>query len=210
MERSRRCFVALLCFALTAPGALAATPDGVTQLKRFVAATERAEGRFVQSVYRQNGGRADESEGDFAFERPGKFRWNYVKPYPQVLVGDGVRLWSYDPELAQVTVKKMGDALGSSPAAILAGDGALDATFTLEDGGEANGLVWAIATPRAADSSFSRMKLGFRDGALVGMEIRDNFGHITILRFTRLTANVAIDPAAFRFTPPAGVDVIGE
>ena len=210
MERSRRCFVALLCFALTAPGALAATPDGVTQLKRFVAATERAEGRFVQSVYRQNGGRADESEGDFAFERPGKFRWNYVKPYPQVLVGDGARLWSYDPELGQVTVKKMGDALGSTPAAILAGDGALDATFTLEDGGEANGLVWAIATPKAADSSFARMKLGFRDGALVGMEIRDNFGHITILRFTRLTANVAIDPAAFRFTPPAGVDVIGE
>ena len=210
MERSRRCFVALLCFALTAPGALAATPDGVTQLKRFVAATERAEGRFVQSVYRQNGGRADESEGNFAFERPGKFRWNYVKPYPQVLVGDGARLWSYDPELGQVTVKKMGDALGSTPAAILAGDGALDATFTLEDGGEANGLVWAIATPKAADSSFARMKLGFRDGALVGMEIRDNFGHITILRFTRLTANVAIDPAAFRFTPPAGVDVIGE
>ena len=210
MERSRRCFVALLCFALTAPGALAATPDGVTQLKRFVAATERAEGRFVQSVYRQNGGRADESEGNFAFERPGKFRWNYVKPYPQVLVGDGARLWSYDPELGQVTVKKMGDALGSTPAAILAGDGALDATFTLEDGGEANGLVWAIATPKAADSSFARMKLGFRDGALVGMEIRDNFGHITILRFTRLTANAAIDPAAFRFTPPAGVDVIGE
>ncbi|MCB1939044.1 MAG: outer membrane lipoprotein chaperone LolA [Rhodocyclaceae bacterium] len=210
MERSRRCFVALLCFALTAPGALAATPDGVTQLKRFVAATERAEGRFVQSVYRQNGGRADESEGNFAFERPGKFRWNYVKPYPQVLVGDGARLWSYDPELGQVTVKKMGDALGSTPAAILAGDGALDATFTLEDGGEANGLVWAIATPKAADSSFARMKLGFRDGALVGMEIRDNFGHTTILRFTRLTANVAIDPATFRFTPPAGVDVIGE
>ncbi|MCB1960589.1 MAG: outer membrane lipoprotein chaperone LolA [Rhodocyclaceae bacterium] len=200
----------MLCLALTTPGVLAASADGVTQLKRFVADTARAEGRFVQSVYRQNGGRADESEGEFAFERPGKFRWHYVKPYPQVLVGDGTRLWAYDPELAQVTVKTVGDALGATPAAILAGDGELDARFTLEDGGDANGLRWAIATPKAADSSFARMKLGFRDGALVGMEIRDNFGHTTILRFTRLTANAPIDPATFRFTPPAGVDVIGE
>ena len=105
-----------VCAALAAlvmcvtPAAQAAAQDGVAQLKRFVRDTARAEGQFAQAVYRQNGGRADESEGSFSFERPGKFRWNYTKPYPQVLVGDGTRLWSYDPELAQVTVKKMGDA----------------------------------------------------------------------------------------------------
>ncbi len=184
--------------------------DGVALLKQFVARTDGAKGQFVQSVYRANGGRGEESSGDFVFQRPGKFRWNYAKPYPQVLVGDGVKLWSYDPDLAQVTVKRMGDALGGTPAAILAGDTDVDASFTLEDGGEANGLVWAIATPKAADSSFARMKLGFDGSRLVGMEIRDNFGQTTILRFTTFDTNPTIDPAVFTFVPPAGVDVVGD
>lgn len=184
--------------------------DGVTLLKQFVAATHAARGTFVQSVYRANGGRGEESKGDFIFERPGKFRWNYSAPYPQVLVGDGTRLWSYDPDLAQVTVKTMGDALGGTPAAILSGSGDLDKSFTLEDGGEGNGMTWAIATPKASDSSFASMKLGFDGSRLVGMEIRDNFGQITLLKFTQFEANPAIGPDAFVFTPPPGVDVIGD
>jgi len=184
--------------------------DGVSLLKQFVERTHGAKGTFVQSIYRVNGGRGEESSGDFVFQRPGKFRWNYAKPYPQVLVGDGIKLWSYDPDLAQVTVKRMGDALGGTPAAILAGDTDLNASFTLEDGGESNGLSWAIATPKAADSSFARMKLGFDGTRLVGMEIRDNFGQITILKFTAFDTNPAIDPSVFTFTPPAGVDVVGD
>jgi len=184
--------------------------DGVTLLKQFVASTQAARGTFVQSVYRANGGRGEESKGDFIFERPGKFRWNYSAPYPQVLVGDGTRLWSYDPDLAQVTVKTMGDALGGTPAAILSGSGDLDKSFTLEDGGEGNGMTWAVATPKASDSSFASMKLGFDGRRLVGMEIRDNFGQITLLKFTEFEANPAIAPDAFVFTPPAGVDVIGD
>jgi len=194
--------------SLTSLPAMAA--DGVVVLRQFVERTHAAKGAFVQSIYRANGGRGEESSGDFVFQRPGKFRWNYAKPYPQVLVGDGVKLWSYDPDLAQVTVKRMGDALGGTPAAILAGDTDLDKSFTLEDGGEANGLVWAVATPKAADSSFARMKLGFDGARLVGMEIRDNFGQITILKFTTFEANPAIDPSVFKFTPPAGVDVVGD
>jgi outer membrane lipoprotein carrier protein len=188
----------------------AAAADGVVLLKQFVERTHAARGSFVQSIYRANGGRGEESGGEFVFQRPGKFRWTYARPYPQVLVGDGVKLWSYDPDLAQVTVKRMGDALGGTPAAILAGDTDLNASFVLEDGGEANGLVWAVATPKATDSSFARMKLGFDGARLVGMEIRDNFGQITILKFTAFEANPAIDPAVFTFTPPAGVDVVGE
>lgn len=184
--------------------------DGVTLLKQFVETTQAAEGTFVQSVYRANGGRGEESSGDFVFERPGKFRWNYQQPYPQVLVGDGKKLWSYDPDLAQVTVKTMGDALGGTPAAILSGKGDLDKTFTLENGGEGNGLTWAVATPKASDSSFASMKLGFDGTRLVGMEIRDNFGQITILKFIEFKSNPAIAADAFVFTPPAGVDVIGD
>ncbi|WP_228720785.1 outer membrane lipoprotein chaperone LolA [Nitrogeniibacter mangrovi] len=188
----------------------AVAADGVALLKQFVARTHAAKGSFVQSIYRANGGRGEQSSGDFVFERPNRFRWHYREPYPQVLVGDGEKLWSYDPELAQVTVKRMGDALGSTPAAILAGNTDLDATFTLDDGGEANGLTWAVATPKATDSSFARMKLGFDGSRLVGMEIRDNFGQITILKFTAFETNPTIDPAVFTFTPPAGVDVVGD
>jgi len=191
-------------------GLNAMAADGVALLKHFVESTQAAKGRFVQSVYRANGGRGEESKGDFIFERPGKFRWNYTEPYPQVLVGDGHKLWSYDPDLAQVTVKTMGDALGGTPAAILSGSGDLNKSFTLEDGGEGNGLNWAIATPKASDSSFASMKLGFDGERLVGMEIRDHFGQITILKFTEFDANPAVPPDAFTFTPPAGVDVIGD
>jgi len=200
----------LLGVALLAASMSAVAADGVALLKQFVESTHAARGTFVQSVYRANGGRGEESTGDFIFERPGKFRWNYTQPYPQVLVGDGRKLWSYDPDLAQVTVKTMGDALGGTPAAILSGSVDLDKSFTLENGGEGNGLTWATATPRASDSSFASMKLGFDGTRLVGMEIRDNFGQITLLRFTAFEANPTIAPDAFVFTPPAGVDVIGD
>jgi outer membrane lipoprotein carrier protein len=208
--RIKRLFAQVLAGAALLTSLPAMAADGITLLRQFVERTHAAKGAFVQSIYRANGGRGEESSGDFIFQRPGKFRWNYAKPYPQVLVGDGVKLWSYDPDLAQVTVKRMGDALGGTPAAILAGDTDLDKSFTLEDGGEANGLVWAVATPKATDSSFARMKLGFDGNRLVGMEIRDNFGQITILKFTTFEANPAIDPSVFKFTPPAGVDVVGD
>ncbi|WP_230411763.1 outer membrane lipoprotein chaperone LolA [Denitromonas iodatirespirans] len=202
-----RGLVAVLAFGLsTAVWA----ESGVALLKRFVQQTARAEGQFVQAVYRQNGGRGEQSEGHFAFERPGKFRWEYAKPYRQLLVGDGKKLWSYDPELQQVTVKTLGDALGATPAAILAGNGDLDKNFTLEDGGRMNELDWAVATPRAADSSFERMKMGFADGRLAAMEIQDNFGQTTVLRFTEFKTNPTLAADLFSFTPPAGVDVVGE
>ncbi|WP_323002968.1 outer membrane lipoprotein chaperone LolA [Denitromonas sp.] len=206
-KRASRWLVAVMVFG--AAGA-AMAESGVVLLKRFVQQTERAQGTFVQAVYRQNGGRGEQSDGRFAFERPGKFRWEYAKPYPQLLVGDGQKLWAYDPELQQVTVKALGDALGATPAAILAGNGELEKNFTLEDGGRMNELDWAVATPRAADSSFARMKMGFANGQLAAMEIQDNFGQTTLLRFTEFKVNPLLDASLFRFTPPKGVDVVGE
>lgn len=194
--------------ALLLPGAALAV-DGVTLLKAFVARTAHAKGRFEQTVYGQDSGRGEVSKGVFAFERPGKFRWTYETPFPQVLVSDGVRLWAYDPELAQVTVKQVGDALGATPAAILAGDAALETNFTLADGGTLNGLQWVVATPKT-DGTFARMRLGFQDARLIGMDIEDNFGQRTLLRFTVFDASAAIDPATFTFTPPPGADVVGE
>lgn len=204
----RRFAAVCSALALLLPGSVQAA-DGVTLLKAFVARTAHAQGRFEQTVYGQDSARGEVSKGAFAFERPGKFRWTYETPFPQVLVSDGIRLWSYDPELAQVTVKQVGDALGATPAAILAGDASLETNFTLADGGSLNGLQWAVATPKT-DSTFAQMRIGFQDTRLIGMDIEDNFGQRTLLRFTEFDAAAPIDPATFTFTPPPGADVVGE
>lgn len=193
---------------LAANAAAAAT--GVEQLRRFVADTGSAEGSFEQIVTTSSGGREQHASGSFAFARPGKFRWNYVKPYPQLLVSDGVRLWSWDQDLNQVTVKVLGDALGSSPAAILAGDGVLDRDFDLREGGSADGLAWVVAKPRQTESAFESMRIGLADGQLKRMELRDNFGQNTLIVFTRLSSGVDPAPDLFRFEPPPGADVIGD
>lgn len=197
-----------LVLATAAGAALAA--DGVDQLRRFVAAARGAEGEFEQVVTAKSGRKPQKSAGSFAFSRPGKFRWQYELPYQQLLVGDGEKLWSWDKDLNQVTVKRIGDALGATPAAILFGSGDLEQNFELADGGSADGLAWVEARPRKSDSGFENLRLGLAEGQLRRMEMRDSFGQATSIVFTRLTANPAIDAARFRFTPPPGADVIGE
>ncbi len=184
--------------------------DGLSQLQRFVEDRRGAEGTFVQTVQSRAGRKPQVSEGRFAFQRPGRFRWDYLKPYPQLLVGDGQKLWSWDKDLNQVTVKPLGDALGATPAAILAGDQPLERNFILEDGGQRDGLEWVEARPRSAEASFQSMRLGFSEGVLQRMELADNFGQTTELVFTRLTRSARIEPDTFRFVPPAGADVIGQ
>ncbi|MBI1906811.1 MAG: outer membrane lipoprotein chaperone LolA [Rhodocyclales bacterium] len=199
-----------LCAAVVLAGQARASATGVEQLRRFVADTRSAEGSFEQVVTASSGVRQQHASGSFAFARPGKFRWNYAKPYPQLLVSDGVRLWAWDQDLNQVTVKVLGDALGSTPVAILAGDGTLDRDFDLREGGEADGYAWVVAKPRQADSAFESMRIGLSDGQLRRMELRDNFGQTTLIVFTRLMAGVDPAPDLFRFEPPLGADVIGD
>ncbi len=189
---------------------LAALASGTEQLKAFVENTHSARAIFSQTVEAKSGRKPQLSQGSFLFSRPGKFQWNYEKPYAQLIVGDGEKLWIYDPELNQVSVKKLGAALGSSPAALLAGDNAMEKNFVLSDAGSSDGLDWVEAKPRAQDSSFLQVRLGFRDNLPRTMEVHDNFGQTTTLKFSRFERNPHFSSGLFRFVPPKGADVVGE
>lgn len=183
--------------------------SGLDQLRAFLDTTKTANGSFMQSVVGKSGRKPQQSAGTFSLARPGKFRWQYEKPYQQLLVSDGEKLWSFDSDLNQVTVKKLGKALGSSPAALLSG-GDLDAHFTLKDAGESQGIEMVDATPKAADGTFERVRIGLKGNLPRVMEIRDNFGQVTTLIFAQFHSNPALAKDEFKFTPPKGADVVGE
>lgn len=189
--------------------ALPALADGLAQLKQFITTTSSAEGTFRQTVSSPSGRKPQQSSGTFALQRPGKFRWSYDKPYPQLLVSDGARLWSFDPELRQVAVKKAGAALGASPAALLAGEN-LERHFELKDAGAVDGVAYVEATPKSSESSFERVRIGLVDAKPVSMEIHDSFGQTSFLQFPRFAVNPSLAASLFRFSPPPGVDVAEE
>ena len=197
-----------LLFALALGSA--AHAGGVERLKAFAAGARTAEADFTQTVADKNGRVTQQASGRMAFARPGKFRWDYSKPYEQVIVGDGVKLWLYDADLEQVTVKSLGDVIAGTPAALLAGDNAIEKYFALKNAGAADGLEWLEATPRNRDTSFERIRMGFKGDTLVQMELFDFFGQRTTLRLSRLVRNPSIAPSRFSFTPPKGADIIGE
>lgn len=200
----------VLATALMATSALAFATDGIAQLRQFVAATPSAEGEFEQTVLAQSGRKPQQASGHFAYARPGRFNWEYERPYRQILIGDGVNLWTWDPDLNQVTVRAMGDALGATPAAILFGSGELDEGFVLTEGGKDGELAWVEARPRQTDSGFESLRIGLQGGQLRRMEMRDNFGQTTLIRFSRLAPNPQLAADRFRFVPPSGADVIGD
>lgn len=187
-----------------------AIAGAVDQLHRFLDSTRTLKAEFAQIVIANNGRKPQQSSGILSISRPGKLRWEIIKPYPQLIVGDGDKFWIYDQELQQVTVRKAGQAIGNSPAALLAGNNDLEKNFTLKDVGNAEGLSWLEATPKGADSGFEKIRMGFAGADLKAMELSDNFGQTTQISFSRLERNPALPAANFKFTPPAGVDVIGE
>jgi len=190
---------------------LAAQASATDKLKTFIASTHSAQAEFTQEVQDKNGKRMQSASGTMQFVRPGKFRWEYRKPYEQIIVGDGVKFWLHDVELNQVTVKKMDAALGSSPAALLSGSNEIERGFTLKDSGVRDGLDWLQALPRTQDTSFEKILMAFNAQAeLVAMELHDAFGHKTILRFSKLKRNPQLSPHLFKFTPPKGADVLGD
>jgi outer membrane lipoprotein carrier protein len=188
----------------------AAFAGGIEQLKAFLNETKSAKANFVQVVETKSGRKTQKSAGIMAYARPGKFRWSYESPYQQLLVSDGNKLWTYDKDLEQVTIKKLGAALGSSPAALLAGDGDLDKNFTLSEPGKVENMEIVDAAPKSKDSTFQRVRIGFVNKLPRLMEVRDNFGQITTLTFTSFERNPAFPAGMFTFTPPKGVDVVGE
>jgi outer membrane lipoprotein carrier protein len=159
-------------------------------------------------VFDRGGKVVETAAGTFVFARPGKFRWTYEKPHKQVLVADGAKLWIHDPDLNQVTVKRMDRALSSTPAALLAGKDDITALFTLRDAGAANGLNWVEAAPKEKDTGFERVRLGLQGRALAAMELHDQLGGRTMLRFLDLKPNAPLAADAFAFTPPKGADVL--
>ncbi|MGE5170721.1 MAG: outer membrane lipoprotein chaperone LolA [Rudaea sp.] len=190
--------------------ALVARASGLDQLHAFLEGTRTAQGSFKQVVVNRDGRTTQTTSGTFAFLRPGKFRWTYAKPFDQLIVGDGEKVWIYDRDLNQVIVRRLDAALGATPAALLAGDNALEQNFTLVAAGEANGLEYVNATPKAADSQFRRIRLGFAEGLPRAMELTDAFGQTTTLTFDAVVRNPQLAPDLFRFSPPKGADVVGE
>lgn len=201
---------ACLLAALAAGAAPASWAGAVDAFLAFSASTRTATARFEQQVLDRTGRVVDRSSGTFAFSRPGKFRWAYDRPARTLIVADGARLWIHDEDLNQVTVRAMDRALGATPAALLAGQGDATAAFTLREAGAGEGLDWLEATPRERDTGFERVRIGMKGGAPAAMELEDSLGGRTVLRFPEFRAGAKVDAAAFRFTPPAGADVLDE
>ena len=200
-------FVFCLLLALTAT----AHASAIDKLKVFVAATHSAQADFAQEVLGKNNKRLQTASGTMQFERPGKFRWVYQKPYEQLIVGDGQKFWMHDVELNQITVKKMDAALGSSPAALLSGDNEIERGFELKDIADKEGLEWLQAQPKSKDTSFDKILMAFNSQSeLVVMELYDSFGHKTVLRFSNMKRNPLLPALLFKFVPPKGADVLGE
>ena len=195
---------------LVAFAAASAQASSLEQFKGFVSGTQSARAAFEQKVYDKGGKLTQEAKGSFVFQRPGRFRWVYDKPADQVIVGDGERVWIYDRELNQVTVRKLSQALGSTPAALLAGSSDVAKAFELSDAGRRDGLEWLQALPRDREAGFERVRIGFGADGLQAMELIDHFGQTTVLRFSKLVRNPKVDPKEFRFDPPKGADVLGE
>lgn len=206
--RSFPALVAVALAALLAP--IAAVASGLTQLAAFLEGAKNGRAAFVQTVGAKAGGSARTATGTFTFARPGKFRWAYEKPFEQLIVGDGERLWIFDRDLNQVIVRRLDRALGSSPAAILAGDNALEKNFVLADDGDGDGLEFVVARPRGGESGFDSVRIGLAGNLPRRMELRDSFGNLTTLRFADFERNLALDASQFRFAPPPGADVVGE
>jgi len=196
------CAAAMLALSITA------SASALEQFKTFVSGTKSAKGEFSQQQVRSNPGKvAPVSTGTFVFARPGKFVWTYQKPYEQLLQADGDTLYIFDKDLNQVTTRKLGSALGSSPAAILFGSNDLEKNFTLSEAGTRDGLEWLDAKPKNKDTSFEQISIGLKNGVPEAMDLKDTFGQTSKLRFTNFQRNPALAANFFKFEVPKGADV---
>lgn len=197
--------------ALMLAPALAAASAGREAITRFSTDLRSLDGRFAQQVFDANGTATDRSEGRISLKAPRQFRWEYQQPYPQLIVADGDHLWLYDPDLEQVTVRVQSYEEQSSPLAALIDPGELDRQFVVSEGGRANGLTWVdLKARKPDDSAVQAAKLGFSADGLATMVFEDQLAQRTEVRFSQWKRNGALPADLFRFTPPEGVDVVGE
>lgn len=197
-----------LVFVLELP--LLALADGVSSLRNFYNHTDSMRAQFHQVVTDVQGRKEQEVEGVMQLQRPNKFRWDYQKPYEQQIISDGKKVYLYDVDLAQVTARDLSQALGSSPAAMLAGGENVEKSFVLKNAVRKDGLDWVLALPKNKDSGFERVLLAFDGEKLQKMELYDSFNHVTAISFSEIERNPKLKDSTFLFTPPKGVDVVGE
>jgi outer membrane lipoprotein carrier protein len=193
--------------AVLACSVAAARADALDTLREFVRDVKSGRAAFTQTVTSADGQKKRLSSGSFEFQRPNRFRFAYAKPFEQLIVSDGQKVWIHDVDLNQVSVRRLSAALGATPAALLAG-ASLDQQFELAAAPATDGVDWVQAVPRQKDGAFQAMRIGFRGKELAAVEILDNFGQRSVLQFSQYAANVALPEQSFRFVPPAGADVI--
>ena len=199
--------VALVSVLAMSLAPVAARADAVDTLRDFIRDVKSGRAQFTQTVTSPDGAKKKTSSGSFEFSRPNRFRFSYVKPFEQLIVADGQKVWIYDADLNQASSRKFSSALGATPAALLAG-GSLDRDFDLAPLPDKDGLAWVQATPKVKEGSFKSVRVGFRGKELAAVEIVDAFDQRSLLQFSQFVAASSLSPDAFRFTPPVGADVI--
>ncbi len=191
-------------------GAVQAEEDAVSRLNRFVAEVSEFQATFTQTVVDSEGNIIEQADGEFLLSRPGKFRWDYVTPYPQQIVADGQRIWFYDEDLEQITVKSQDETLADTPAGLLSGKSMPEDAYNITAVDKSDDLQWVALTPKDTESNFQRVQLGFDETGLQQMLMTDAFDQQTNLQFTDVKINPSLAADRFNFIPPAGVDVVGD
>ncbi|UOA08867.1 outer membrane lipoprotein chaperone LolA [Methylobacter sp. S3L5C] len=187
-----------------------AADEPIKQLQAFLKASTSLTADFKQVLINEAGDPYQTSSGIFYLQRPGKFRWDYLKPFQQQIVSTSGKVWFYDADLEQVTVKKLDESVGSTPALLLSGNISLDDNFTMENQGGEGDLQWIKLLPKNQESSFKYILIGLNKGALAGMELNDNFGQLTRIYFSNVLLNPPIKPTVFEFKAPTGADVFSD
>ncbi len=181
--------------------------EPIKELKKFLANSQTLSSKFKQVLFDKDNKIKQASEGLFTLSRPGKFRWSYQKPFIQEIVSNAGKVWFYDADLDQVTIKKLDKSMGSTPALLLSGEIDIEKEFKLEDQGEEEGLSWIKLVPKNEETSFKYILIGLDKGTLGGMELSDNFGQLTRIYFSEVNINPQLEDKEFVFIIPEGADV---
>jgi outer membrane lipoprotein carrier protein len=206
---------ALIVLAATAGPSLAAAPAqtvqaGQQKVESFLQGLDGLQAQFKQTLTDSSGQPTEEASGTLAISRPDRFRWDYREPYSQVIVSDGARIWIYDSDLEQVTVRKLDETLSATPAMLLSGRSNLSDNFNVTQTSREGPVEWIRMEPRRDDTDFKWVRLGFEGSVLKYMQLADKLGQTTSLEFSKVERNPLLDPSRFTFTVPPGADVIGD
>jgi outer membrane lipoprotein carrier protein len=204
--------IAIFAAFLSSSSASAASVSGdaIARMHTFLKNVHSLKANFSQVVLDANLQQVKKSVGTLVIKRPDRFRWDYATPNKEIIVADGKRVWIFDVELQQVTVKPLTGTLAASPAVLLSGSNDVDKSFVVKDLGESGGLEWVGLTPKTRDTDFDNVKLGFKSDTVSVMELKDALGNLTRITFDHVILNPSVPDSLFKFTPPPGADVIGD